>query len=200
MAAEEIQSADLRERFDLIESMLNEGRRSTQYWGWMFVLWGIGYMVAIAGSYLGGTVQQYCWPVVMVGTAGIGVLVGRGKQRGQPETVKSRALSSIWAAVGTSIFVFAFSAAFSGHNELHIFLAGIMTLIGVAHAASSLFLKWGLQMAVALVWWTAAVACCYVRTDQLVYFLIAANVIGNLCFGSYLMYAEARDRKRLVHA
>ncbi len=31
---------DLNARLKLIEDMIAEGRRSTQSWGWTFVLWG----------------------------------------------------------------------------------------------------------------------------------------------------------------
>ena len=39
---------ELTERLELIESMIAEGRRSSESWGWVFVLWGVAYYVAIA--------------------------------------------------------------------------------------------------------------------------------------------------------
>lgn len=32
---------DLLERLAVLEQMVNEGRRSTERWGWDFILWGI---------------------------------------------------------------------------------------------------------------------------------------------------------------
>ena len=34
------------ERIMLIENMMLEGRKTTEYWGWNFALWGIAYLVA----------------------------------------------------------------------------------------------------------------------------------------------------------
>ena len=44
---EETSTKDLKDRLALIESMMSEGRRTTESWGWTFLLWGIAYMVAI---------------------------------------------------------------------------------------------------------------------------------------------------------
>ena len=44
---------DLKDRLSLIETMIAEGRRTTESWGWTFVLWGVAYYVAIAWSSMG---------------------------------------------------------------------------------------------------------------------------------------------------
>jgi hypothetical protein len=44
---------DLKDRLRLIESMIAEGRRNTESWGWTFVLWGVAYYLAIAWSVWG---------------------------------------------------------------------------------------------------------------------------------------------------
>jgi len=49
---------ELKERLSLIESMIAEGRRHTESWGWTFVLWGLVYYLAIAWSAWG----QRVWP------------------------------------------------------------------------------------------------------------------------------------------
>ena len=41
---------ELNDRLALIERMIAEGRRTTESWGWTFVLWGVVYYVAIAWS------------------------------------------------------------------------------------------------------------------------------------------------------
>ena len=43
-----IQDQELKDRLSLIESMIAEGRRTTESWGWTFVFWGVAYYVAIA--------------------------------------------------------------------------------------------------------------------------------------------------------
>src|SRR5271169_100681 len=94
---------ELRDRLSLIENMIAEGRRSTERWGWTFVLWGVAYYVAIAWATWGH--GALAWPVTMI-TAGVttGILASR-KTRNWPETVKSRAIGSVWIAIGISLFL-----------------------------------------------------------------------------------------------
>ena len=40
--------SEIRERLNLIENMISEGRRTTESWGWSFILWGVAYYIAIA--------------------------------------------------------------------------------------------------------------------------------------------------------
>ena len=42
-----IEEQDLKDRLSLIESMIAEGRRTTESWGWTFLLWGVAYYIAI---------------------------------------------------------------------------------------------------------------------------------------------------------
>ena len=37
---------ELKDRLSLIESMIAEGRRTTESWGWTFVLWGVAYYIS----------------------------------------------------------------------------------------------------------------------------------------------------------
>ena len=50
---------ELKDRLNLIETMIAEGRRTTESWGWVFVLWGLAYYVAIAWDIWGGA-QPIC--------------------------------------------------------------------------------------------------------------------------------------------
>lgn len=189
----------MQARLQLIESMIQEGRKSTDYWGWKFLLWGVGYYIAIAGTYLLPN-PQYSWPVVMVLTllAGQAISARRRKHHPKPETTQSRALGGIWYAVSAAIFLFAFAGATSGHFEFHMFLAGVEILIGVAHAASAFTLRWRPQFFIALVWWICAVASYYVAANHLITVLIVGNLIGNIGFGLYLMHRESTDRRQQV--
>ena len=38
-----VEEQELKDRLSLIESMIAEGRRTTESWGWTFVLWGVAY-------------------------------------------------------------------------------------------------------------------------------------------------------------
>ena len=190
---------ELLDRLTLMEQMVQDGRRSTSYQGWIFLLWGVGYLVAIAWVSL-LPYRNLAWPVIMTLTAVAGVIIGSAKSKGQPNTVKSRAMAGIWIATGASIFIFAFGGAF-GHAWTNpgMMLAGIEVLIGLANAASSITLKWKAQFAVALVWWGCGVASFYVGERLLLPILLVGTLIGNFGFGIYLMTLEARDKRRLAH-
>ena len=111
---------ELTERIVLIESMMRAGRKSTEYWGWNFLLWGIAYLVAVAwSSFLpqaGG--QWLAWPVTMIVAVVLTIAIARRRTRNKPRTEKSRGLQAIWMAVGWGIFVFAFPVAYSGNFRL----------------------------------------------------------------------------------
>ena len=62
MMAQDADSQDLNDRLDLIQNMIAEGRRSTERWGWVFVLWGVAYYVAFAWSAMGRSQLWLAWP------------------------------------------------------------------------------------------------------------------------------------------
>ncbi len=184
-----------------IESMILEGRRTTEYWGWCFLLWGTAYLVAVAwgSGYLGKAGTQWAWPVSMVLATVLTVVVAARKSRGKPVTTQTRAIQGIWTGVGLGIFIFAFPATFAGrYGDGHLFTAGIEILLGVAHFASGSLLRWRLQLAVGGLWWVAALVSTLThnRTGLAVPF-VTATLVCNMGFGAYLMYAEARDKARL---
>jgi hypothetical protein len=189
---------ELTERIVLIESMMQAGRKSTEYWGWNFLLWGVAYLVAVAwSSFLpqaGGA--KLAWPITMIFAALLTVMIARRRGRHQPQTDRSRSLTSIWTAVGCGIFVFAIPVASTGHMEPHAFIAAIEVLLGVAHIACGSTLRWPTQVAVGLVWWAAAIASCFVSERGTAIIFLTATLICNVGFGIYLMIRESRDKAR----
>jgi hypothetical protein len=191
---------ELLTRFELVEMMVKEGRRSTEYWGWTFVLWGTAYLIAIAWSYW---LRQpnIAWPVTMIAAAMLTIVVANRKKRATPQTPVSRAIVGIWRAVGAAIFIFCFAVGMSGHGEMHSYIATVEILIGVANCAVSMVLRWRGQFLIALLWWISAIATCFVSSHWIMFILIFDTLIGFLGFGLYLMYCERRDRRlRVQHA
>jgi hypothetical protein len=186
---------DLKDRLSLIESMIAEGRRGTESWGWSFVLWGIAYYVAIAWATWGHS--YLAWPVTMVSTGLITALIASRKGSGgrRPETTVSRAIGSVWIAIGISLFVYGMSAGISGRSDLQTFVAVIGVMVGAANAISSMILKWPAQFAAAIVWWACAVASQFVTPSQCSVIFLVAIFLGQIVFGAYMMIAEARERK-----
>lgn len=195
----EINEINVRERLLLIESMIREGRRSTDYWGWIFLLWGVAYLAAIGWTYYLPH-PQYSWPVVMPLAAVASGVIARRKRRRRPkqENAQSRALGGIWFSTGAAIFLFAFIGGFSGHGEPHLYLFGIEILLGLANAASAFTLRWRPQFLIALIWWGCGIASCFVAVEHLIPLLVLGTLIGNIGFGLYLMRREAVDRTRQV--
>jgi hypothetical protein len=189
---------ELAERLALIESMMREGRRTTEYWGWDFLLWGIAYFVAVAWSSLlpqaGGPLLA--WPVTMIFAVLLTIAIARRRLRNRPRTEKSRALQAVWTAMGCGIFVFAFPVAFSGHWQAQSFMAAIEVMLGIAHVASGIFARWTMQIVVGALWWAAAIASCFLNGNSIAYVFLGATLVCNIGFGIYLMIRENRDKAK----
>jgi hypothetical protein len=187
---------EIGERIALIESMMRSGRKSTEYWGWNFLLWGIAYLVAVAwSSFLpqaGG--RMLAWPVTMVFAVLLTIAIARGRMRSKPRTEKSRGIQATWTAVGCGIFVFAFPVAYSGHFQAQAFMAAIEVMLGIAHVGSGILLRWTTQIVVGALWWVAAIASCFVNGNAIAYVFLAATLVCNIGFGIYLMIRESRDK------
>ena len=188
------ENQELKDRLSLIEAMISEGRRTTERWGWTFVLWGVAYVVAIAWSTWG--TSFLAWPVTMI-AAGLltGILASR-VERHRPETTVGRAMGSIWIAMGISMFVLFLAMGISRRIEDNVFVAVISTMLAMANAASSMILKWKVQFACAVVWWVAAVAACFVSKSQAMIVLLVAIFFGQIVFGLYAMICESRRRRQ----
>jgi hypothetical protein len=168
------------DRLSLIETMIAEGRQTTEHWGWTFVLWGLAYYVAIAWSTWGHS--NYAWPVTMIGTGLLTAIIASRRGSQKPETTISRSIGAIWIAVGISLFILCLSTALSGHAEQHVFLAMIEAMLGAANATSGIILKWA-----------AAVASLFGTIDQSSLAFVIAIFLCQIVFGMYMAISEARD-------
>jgi|ERR1039458_4058253 hypothetical protein len=192
---------ELKDRLSLIETMIAEGRRTTQSYGWTFVLWGVAYYVAIVWSNL--CHYGLAWPITMVSTCVLMALIvwlKYSKCGYKPETIKNRAIWAAWISMGLSMFVLLDALGFSGRlADGRIFMAVAATLIGTANATSSIILKWKLQFACAVVWWAAAVVSCIGTVHQSSIAFLAAIFLCQIVFGVYLMIREASARRKAAN-
>jgi hypothetical protein len=191
---------DLRERLDLIEGMIAEGRRSTESWGWTFVLWGVAYYVAIAWS--AWSHSALAWPVTMIVSFALTASIAVRRTRRQPATTLGRAIASIWIAVGISMFVLLFALGLQGLLEERIFMGIVAAMLGSVNAASSLILKWKTQFACTLVWWVACAVCVMGTSHQSRITILVAIFLCQIVFGIYAMMLESRRHGQhgAVHA
>ena len=187
------EESDLKDRIFLIQSMIAEGRRTTESWGWTFVLWGVAYYVAIAWAQWGN--PAVAWPVTMV-TAGLvtGIIASRMKHD-RPDTTLGRAVGSVWIAFGASVFLLMVSLSASRLLESRSAIAIVCAMLGMAHATSGLILKWRMQLANALVWWITAVVACFESVNLASIAFLVAIFLCQIVFGIYAMVHESRRRR-----
>ena len=204
---EETSERDLQERLALIESMIAEGRRTTESWGWTFLLWGLAYYVAIAWAGWGSHVSLWgnsalAWPVTMFSACVLTMAIGIRKGKGHPETTLGRAVFSIWISVGVSMLVLFPSLAVSGRLEPHAFVAVVAGMLGAANGASGILLRWKLQFGCGVVWWLTSAASCFGLDAQLTAVFLTAIFLCQIVFGIYAMILESRRRRNsgVVHA
>ncbi|MGA3008695.1 MAG: hypothetical protein ABSD72_00410 [Terracidiphilus sp.] len=184
---------DLKERLNLIETMIAEGRRTTESWGWTFVLWGVAYYVAIAWATLGHS--TLAWPVTMIAAGVLTVIMASRSAGKRPETTVGRAMTAIWLAMGISTFTVMLSLGMSGRLDLHNSVAIVGAMLGAANATSSIILKWKMQFACAVVWWASAVVGCFTSDNVTSIAFLAAIFFCQIVFGLYGMIAQSRKQK-----
>lgn len=204
---EETSTQDLKDRVALIECMIAEGRRSTESWGWAFLLWGGAYYVAIGWAALGPRLATWggnglAWPVTMIAAVVVTMIIAFRKDKGQPGTTVGRAIVSIWVAVGISMLLLFPALSISGRIEAHGFVAMVAAILGIANGASGMILKWKLQMGCAVVWWVTSIAACFGSEAQLTAVFLAALFFCQIAFGAYVMILESRRSRhsRDAHA
>jgi len=190
MNAEEL---ELKERLKLIESMIGEGRRTTESWGWTFVLWGVAYYVAILWTAFGHS--HWAWPVTMLSACALTAAISVWKKGRQPRTTMNRAIASMWIAMGITMLLLFPALGFSGRMDQHIMIAVVSGMLGTTNAASSMALRWKMQFACAVVWWATAVYACFGASKPLTVAFLGAIFFCQIVFGIYGMVAQRRDNR-----
>jgi hypothetical protein len=188
-----LEEQDLKDRLSLIEAMIAEGRRTTESWGWTFVLWGVAYYVAIAWSALGQS--AIAWPITMISASVLTMVIASRRAARHPDTTLGRAMMAIWLGMGISTFIVMLSLGSSGRLELHVAVAIVGAMLGAANATSGIILKWKMQFACAVVWWASAAISCFISEIQAGILFVAAIFFCQIVFGVYGMIAESRKRK-----
>jgi hypothetical protein len=189
---------ELKDRLSLIESMIAEGRRTTESWAWTFVFWGVAYYVAIAWTAFNQ--WPWAWPVTMTGAWLLCWAIIRKKRKNLPErkpaTTIGRAIFSIWISMGVSLTLLLPALGFTGRFNQHVFVAIVAAMLGFANGASGMIIHWKAQVASAFVWWAATVAACFGSDDQCTVVFLVAILLCQIVFGVYAMTCEARMRRQ----
>jgi hypothetical protein len=199
MMREEMQPHDLQDRLNLIETMIAEGRRTTESWGWAFIFWGVAYYVAMAWAAWGHSYAA--WPVTMIVAVVVSSVVGSRQAHKSPATTMARSIGAVWIAMGISLFLLLFSLGLTGRADPHVVVAIIGAMLGMTNATSSIILRWKMQFACAVVWWASAVLACF-GTEKLgqIAFVVAI-FFCQIVFGTYSMFWKSRlTRQGASHA
>lgn len=181
---------EILNRLRLIEEMMTEGRRTTQRWGWMFLLWGAGPLLAMFWE-ARLPLPDLAWPIVIVACVIVnGAVIRARKRRGEARTTIMRYVGAIWASAGITVLLVSLGAALSGALDLRSLCVALFALAAVAHSTSSLILRWAMQFVAALVWWGAVLAAFLVPVTGLPILAAAALLLGNVAFGAWLTHRE----------
>jgi hypothetical protein len=182
---------DLLERLTLLELMVNEGRRSTERWGWVFILWGVAPLIALYWE-THWRHPDLAWAVIMSIAAALTCAISARKHSKQPrpESAIHRTIEAVWSLSGSSIFLYILSAAISKHYDLRSFLATLFILLAIPNAVSAAVLRWRTQFFIAGMWWCAVVLAFFAPMSWQMPIYVCALLIGNIGFGIYLMLIE----------
>jgi hypothetical protein len=188
--AEEI---ELKDRLNLIETMIAEGRRTTESWGSIFIVWGTAFYIAFAWSTLGHF--RLAWPATMIATYALTRVINARRRGSQPRTTIGRSIGSISKAMAISMFILFPAIGICGKTvDPSLLIAIVATMLGISTAASSIILKWKLQFGCALV-------SCFGTVRQSVIAFLIANSFCHIAFGVYGFICEARrNRQGAIHA
>lgn len=188
------EEVELKDRLNLIENMIAEGRRTTESWGWTFVLWGLAYYVAI--FWAGSGHPAPAWPVTMVAAGVITAIVSSRQMSHKPHTTLGRSMRAIWVSLGVSVSLLMMSLAWSGHVDAHASVAIVSAMLGMANCTSSMILRWKMQFACAVVWWATAVVACFTSENVTSISFLVAIFLCQIVFGIYGMMAVSRTHKQ----
>ena len=180
---------ELADRLGVIEAMIAEGRRHTEYWGWAFILWGLGHLVAAVW----GQLHAVAWPVTMTACGVLtGVFAYRQRRRGGKSTAAGRTLATLWASLGGSLFV-AMIGGMIGDSPDGSVVTIFFLVMGAASVASGVIVRWPWWSGLGLLWWGAALGSMIAGPAVTFWLFVAMAAIGEVGFGVYLMILERRE-------
>jgi hypothetical protein len=187
---EQSDQTEILNRLRLIEEMMVEGRQTTQRWGWMFLVWGIGPLIAMFWE-ARLPLPALAWPVVVAACIIVnGAVIRARKKRGEARTTMMRSVGAVWASVGITVLLLSLAATLSNALDLRSLSVALFALAAVAHSASSMILRWTIQFVAALAWWGATLAAFLLPATDLHILAAAALLLGNVGFGAWLTHRE----------
>jgi hypothetical protein len=185
---------DLVRRVELIETMIAEGRHSMCRYGWIFVLWGLVNLAGWGWQYMRPH-AGWVWPVCL-GTGavitGIGLAM-QGRDQGRGTSMQCRSVGAVWSMMGVALALYVGSALMAHLAWQYSYIAGMLMIVGLAHAISAAILRWNVQGVVAAIWWAGGVAVFLFNSRRAVNDIFLLEMcFGMILFGVYAMILERR--------
>ncbi len=189
---------ELLQRVALMETMIAEGRCTTQRYGWVFVAWGLCYIIASLWAGMGPH-GVWAWPACLTVTI-VGVNLGlRRQRRAAAVSSMSRTLGAVWMAFGIGIMLFVGAVAASHRFDDVMFIAVICLFLGTVNVTSAAIYRWKMQGLAGAIWWAAGVTALFVSPEGAGIAFLVATFLSQIVFGCYLMVLENRRGSRHSH-
>jgi hypothetical protein len=193
---------DLVRRIELMEAMIAEGRRYTAHYGWIFVLWGVICLAAMAWQFLqphSHWVGRWAWPICLAIGFAMTYIVLPIQKRGSGRNTRCRSVEAVWSMMSIAMAIFVAAAMLRNLTWQLSYVAAILMILGLAHAVSAAILRWRAQAVVAAIWWLGGIAAFFARSqnDVNVIFLVEM-CFGMILFGLYMMALERRNGGKRV--
>ena len=188
---------ELVARLDVIERMLEEGRRTIERWAWVYVLWGVGHALGVLASFtLPAQRVGLVWGGLMLGCGlATGVFAHRVARR-QPRSSEPRlhrALDAVWWSFAAVIVFLLITPP--GPATIPQWFAMFSAAYGAAFLASGHIVEWTPAKLNGAAWWGAAVAMKFLDAPAALLVFGAMAVVGEIGFG---LWAMAHERKVLA--
>jgi hypothetical protein len=161
------------------------------------VLGGLVYFAAMGWEIFWRHYRGRAWPVcALVGyVISHGIMTRQRRLRGDDKNPRSRAIASVWIAMGLSIWIYGVGAGIGNHLWLPSYVAPILIFLGMAHATSALILRWKMQGAVAALWWAGGFVTFFATQKQSIAIFLTVTFFGMILFGLYAMMQERQREK-----
>ncbi|MGB6746090.1 MAG: hypothetical protein WBE38_20745 [Terracidiphilus sp.] len=190
---------DIVQRIELMASMVAEGRRFTARCGWIFLLWGVVDLAASSWRFFepdSHWVGAWSWPICLIAGT-VATLIGLAITRRDPNQGKNtwcRYVEAVWGMMGISLAIYVGSAMARHLTWQNSYIAGLLVIVGMAHAISAAILRWRVQGVMAGIWWAGGIAAIFARSRGEVDLIMFLEMgLGMVLFGLYTMMLGRRN-------
>jgi hypothetical protein len=197
----------LLQRITLMEEMIAEGRRTTARCGWVFLLWGLVDLAAISWRYFfphSHFAGRWAWPICLIAGAVITIIVSwvlLSRDCSRRVSAQSRSVKAVWGVLGVALAIYISCAMIRHFDWQHSYVAGILMMVGMAHAISAVILRWRAQAVMAAVWWAGGAAIFFVHSQSKVQCIMFVEMaLSMIAFGLYAMVLERRLKSESKNA